>query len=77
MIYRGVSYRKELLDHAKKHKKFLVTIDVYGKHFGDQSCCVQTSVSLPVAKRLAKQVFSILKSRGVKVTRPTPYTGKE
>ncbi len=33
MSDRGVSYRKELLDYAKKHKKFLVTVDVYTCEF--------------------------------------------
>lgn len=65
MIYRGVRYRNKLRDYAKKHKRFLVTIDVYGKHIGDDSCCVQTSVGLAEAKSLTAQVFALLESRNV------------
>jgi hypothetical protein len=61
---RIVSYRKSMYERAKAKEKFLVTIDVTGRHLKRDSCCVQVGVDEKTAKKLAKLAVSLLKTAG-------------
>ena len=58
---KRVSYEKDLLETAKKHNKFLVTMAVYGGHLKDDSICVQVAVPLKTARRMCGQAWKLFR----------------
>lgn len=66
---QNVRYEKQHREKAKREKKWLVTVEVNGKHLRDDSMCVQGCVDLEFAKRVRDfglEMFRKPKNKGPK-----------
>lgn len=55
-----VRYSKEMRDRAIREGKFLVTMQVTGKHMKDDAVCVQLVVDTARAKELSDYALGLL-----------------
>ena len=63
---KNVRYEKAMRERAKVEKKWLVTLEVNGRHLKDDSVCIQRSVNLAKAKELSQLALELLNDRSAR-----------
>ena len=58
-----VRHSQQMLDRAKREKKFIVTVAVNGKPIKDGSCTVQALTDLRTAQRALRFATKLLRKR--------------